>query len=215
MPSSNRFVLFLALAVIALLLHRTEQAADNFYGSCPGKCVTPSEFNSSLIANSFCSLTLKEYIDYNQTISFCISSNASDSSATYSWDEYFQFGDNQARLAYVDSNFQMGLFQDSGCFNAAKRYICQHFFPLCESSGEKRQVYNLCYSSCENYYKSCNSKELVDFRCVAADNNINRQYNGVWKKFDNGAVFCTGQAFSNQADSLLLGSLMALLLLLL
>ncbi|KAF0978979.1 hypothetical protein FDP41_002049 [Naegleria fowleri] len=166
-------------------------------------------FNES---TTFCAETLLEYMSMNASIRICISSNITAVSGpqqvefnnfgnlntfqynNFTLEEKFFIHDQQARLSFYNTQYQQGLFQRDQCYNAARRYICQHYFPLCDAtSDESNKIYNLCMSSCENYYKSCNSKELIEFRCLASNNEINRPYRGVWKNFgDDLKWLCTG-----------------------
>ncbi|KAG2382488.1 hypothetical protein C9374_005068 [Naegleria lovaniensis] len=168
-------------------------------------------FNESI---AFCAETLLEYMSLNASIRICISSNftvadtlnstvvsqihttTSNTPHNFTLKEKFYLNDHQARLSFYNTQYQQGLFQRDQCYNAARRYICQHYFPLCDATrDDSNKIYNLCMSSCENYYTSCNSKELIEFRCLASNNEIQRPYRGVWKNFgDDLKLLCTGGA---------------------
>ena len=193
-------------------------SSNNFYGSCPGQCTSlSSDFLSEYIGKTnnnetFCLETINEYISLNQSIRICISNNITFINSTnndnYTILDYFTLGDKQARYSFNAETYQVGLYKRAECYNAARRYICQHFFPLCDiTSDSSSQVYNLCMSSCENYYSSCNSRELIDFRCLVKNNGIDRRYDGVWKQFSSrtstfmsSTTMCTGNGMSDRSS---------------
>lgn len=188
---------------------------NNFYpSSCSGQCVSLSDLQP-FINESFCRDTLLEYQSLNQSLRVCISSNFTISSnfSTNSSNNYlngndgivahlstfdlFNISNEYAKLQFLDPLYQQGLVKgDSDCSNAAHRYMCQHYFPLCDATSDSStKIYNLCMSSCENYYIMCDSRELIEFRCLVENNEIGRIYSGVWKSFPNTGgleLLCTG-----------------------
>ena len=201
---------FLVILLVFTLMNESE-TLNNFYGSCSGECTSLSspllyDFISQTNANeTFCLETINEYMTLNESIRICISNNLTLTNSSSTFDsynltivDYLKLSDRQALLSFNSEVYHKGLFQKSQCYNAARRYICQHFFPLCDvSRDESTQIYNLCMSSCENYYASCNSRELIDFRCLSTSNGINRVYQGSWKSFDMAdSVMCTGNSMT-------------------
>ncbi|KAL9654494.1 hypothetical protein ABK040_010514 [Willaertia magna] len=210
-PTSSLSILsfcFLFLTLFSTITLQQQQQISNFFPTtCNGECISIHSLTSSLSTNDFCYETLNEYKTLNYAnISICISFNITTTSinntidiSNYTIHDYFKNSNQQAYHSFYDTKYYSGLAQTNECYNTAKRFICQHFFPLCEEVGKSKRMYNLCKSSCENYYKGCNSAELIDFRCNK-DLNVNGfVYEGVWKKFDTskGVLMCTGDAHSN------------------
>jgi hypothetical protein len=62
---------------------------------------------------------------------------------------------------------EQGTEDNNECYNAAARFYCAYKFPSCDVLNNELMV---CQSTCQNYYSTCGSADLIDFRCIFQNN---------------------------------------------
>jgi hypothetical protein len=143
------------IIVLTLIIYSTN--AQIYSTVCKAGCRPVSSFPN--VSAPFCA----NYIDTRDNLCYLSSSvSILDSEVASLYAQTYQA--DVLGGAAVAKNAP-NLYDINACVNAAKRFLCAHYFPRCTNSGSNSTAMGICSSLCENYYNTCNSADLISFRC--------------------------------------------------